>query len=79
MDAFIGRPKVFLPKLIIVDNNGNHIETTNRTKLPSIKQIKKAEWLGYDLYVNNMPLTNPAVIEESLNASFEKSSYVKKS
>src|SRR5665648_63436 len=54
MDAFIGRKGAFLPKLIIVDNEGKHIETTNRTKLPTFERIKKSELLGYDLYDKNM-------------------------
>jgi lysine 2,3-aminomutase len=75
MDDFIGREKVFLPKLIIVDDNGNHLETTNRTKLPKLKTLKKAELLEYDLYVNDMPLTNPADAAEELEAKFRASAF----
>jgi len=43
MDAFIGRKGAFLPRIIIVDRKGNHIETTNRTKLPTFeKRIETA-------------------------------------
>lgn len=75
MDDFIGREKVFLPKLIIVDENGNHLGTTNRTKLPKLKTLKKAELLEYDLYVNDMPLTNPAYLAEELEPEFKASAF----
>ncbi|MDD2687202.1 MAG: KamA family radical SAM protein [Bacteroidales bacterium] len=75
MDAFIGRKKVFLPKLIIVDANGNHIETTNRSKLPKLQKIKKTELLGYELFSENMPLTNPVDIVDELEERFRKSAY----
>lgn len=77
MDAFIGRKGVFVPKLIIVDSQGRYIETTNRTKLPKFEKIKKCELLGYDVFENNMPLTNPAEIagvldKQYLNSTFNK-------
>ncbi|MDO9567336.1 MAG: KamA family radical SAM protein [Candidatus Desulfaltia sp.] len=75
MDTFIGRKGVFVPKLIIVDNEGNHIKTTNRTKLPIIDKLKKSELLGYELYKKNMPLTNPADIAEKLDEQFLKSTF----
>lgn len=78
MDAFIGRKGVFLPKLIIVDNDGKHIETTNRMKLPKIEKIKKSELLGYDLFDKNMPLTNPTDIADEIEKQFLKSSYCTK-
>lgn len=77
MDKFIGRKGVFLPKLIIVDNEGKQIETTNKTKLPTLEKIKKAILLGYDLFDKNMPLTNPADIAGELDRLFEKSKYSK--
>ena len=75
MDEFIGIMGAFLPKLIIVDSNGEHIETTNRTKLPSLGKIKKSELLVYDLFDKNMPLTNPADIVDDLEKQFKKSKY----
>ena len=72
MDAFIGRTGVFLPKLIVIDENGKLLETTNRTKLPQIDNLKKAELMGYDLFDEEMPLTNPATIETELEAAFLK-------
>ena len=78
MDAFIGRSGVFVPKLIIVDNEGQHIETTNRTKLPAFERIKKSKLLGYDLYDRNMPLTNPINISNKIEKQFKKSKYCKK-
>lgn len=75
MDEFIGRKGVFLPKVIIVDKNGRHIETTNRTKLPVFEKIKKSLLLDYEIYKQDMPLTNPAEIEESLERKFLRSKY----
>ncbi|MCK9612954.1 MAG: KamA family radical SAM protein [Bacteroidales bacterium] len=77
MDDFIGRKGVFFPKLIIVDKDGNHLETTNRTKLPTLKKIKKSELLGYKLHSHNMPLTNPAEISDELDRQFVKSKFMK--
>jgi len=79
MDKFIGRKGVFLPKLIIVDDEGRHIETTNRIKLPKFEQIKKSVLLGYEMNDNDMPLTNPADISNELETRFEKSKYYRKS
>jgi lysine 2,3-aminomutase len=73
MDKFIGRKGVFLPKLIIVDKQGTHVETTNRTKIPIIEKIKKAELLGYRNFKNRMPLTNPAKISKELDKLFYES------
>ena len=75
MDKFIGRKGVFLPKLIIVDEQGTHIETTNRTKLPRLEKMKKSELLGYSLFNDDMPLTNPATITEELEKAFLSSGY----
>jgi len=77
MDAFIGRKGVFLPKVIIIDSEGQHIETTNRTKLPDINQLKKSKLLGYELNANDMPVTNPADISGELEKEFIKSKYCK--
>lgn len=79
MDAFIGRKGVFLPKLIIVDNQGRHIETTNRMKLPELGKNKKCKLLEYDIFENDMPLTNPAEIAEILDDQFLKSKFNKDS
>lgn len=72
MDRFIGRPGVFLPKVIIVDKQGNHIETTNRTKLPSFEKMKKAKLLSYEVNEKGMPITNPAKIARKLDELFLK-------
>ncbi|HAN17773.1 MAG: hypothetical protein A2X13_08465 [Bacteroidetes bacterium GWC2_33_15] len=77
MDDFIGRKGVFVPKLIIIDDEGNHIETTNRTKLPKLEKIKKSKLLGYDLFEKDMPLTNPTDISSELDKQFKKSIYFK--
>lgn len=72
MDKFIGRSGVFLPKVIIVDKKGNHIETTNRTKLPSFEKMKKAKLLSYEVNEKGMPITNPAKISKKLDDLFNK-------
>ncbi|WP_461642853.1 KamA family radical SAM protein [Labilibaculum euxinus] len=78
MDDFIGKKGVFVPKLIVVDNNGRHIETTNRTKLPKFEKIKKSKLLEYDVRDKSMPLTNPVVISDEIDKQFKKSNYCKK-
>ncbi len=77
MDEFIGRKGVFLPKVILVDDNGKHVETTNRTNLPKLEKFKKAALLGYKLFREDMPLTNPADIGEELESQFSLSKYNK--
>lgn len=67
MDTFIGKKGYFLPKLIIIDENGNHLETTNRTKLPHFEKSRKSELLDYELFTDDMPLTNPMDIKDKLN------------
>lgn len=76
MDKFIGREGAFLPKLIIVDNEGHHIETTNRIKLPKFEKIKKSTLLGYIIHDDDMPITNPADISKELEKQFAKSKYI---
>lgn len=71
MDKFIGRPGTFLPKVIIVDKNGKHLETTNRTSLPRIEKMKKAKLLNYEVNDKGMPITNPAPIAKKLDLLFE--------
>ena len=70
MERFIGRKGVFLPKIIIVDDDGNHIETTYRTKLPVLERFKKSKMLGYEVFRGDMPLTNPADIYDELETRF---------
>lgn len=77
MDKFIGRSGVFLPKIIIIDSEGNHIETTNRTKLPVLERMKKSKLLDYELFAKDMPLTNPADISDTLEDEFLRSKYSK--
>lgn len=78
MDNFLGKKNAFLPKIIIIDENGNHIETTNRSSLPSFEKSNKAILLGYDLKKDDMPLTNPAEIANELDNLFEKSEFAQK-
>jgi lysine 2,3-aminomutase len=77
MDKFIGRKGVFLPKVIIIDKEGRIVETTNRTRLPAIENSRKAEFLEYEMFNSEMPLTNPADIEDKLETEFQKSKYFK--
>ncbi|HQH19117.1 MAG TPA: KamA family radical SAM protein [Bacteroidales bacterium] len=78
MNKFIGRKGVFLPKLIIIDNKGNHIKTTNRTALPKIEKNKKASLLDYQSNYHEIPLTNPSKIAPELEKLFAKSKFNKK-
>lgn len=78
MDKFIGRKGAFLPKVIIVDEDGNHIETTNRTKLPTFEKSIKSKMLDYQIFKKNMPLTNPVDIFDELEEQFEKSEFCEK-
>lgn len=75
MDKFIGRQGVFMPKIIIIDILGRHIETTNRTKLPNLKRKKKSQLLGYRAFKGDMPVTNPAEIKSELDKLYEFSPY----
>lgn len=75
MDKFIGKSGVFLPKLIIIDKDGRHVETTNRTKLPRLKTKKKSKLLGYKPFKGDMPITNPADIMDYLDDLYKESHY----
>jgi len=77
MDRFIGHRGVFLPKLIIVDRDGNHLETTNRTKLPTFERSKKAKLLDYELFNAEMPLTNPVDAYDKIENAFNRSKFNK--
>jgi len=72
MDRFIGKTGVFLPKLIITDESGNHLFTTNRSRLPRLKKSKKSSLLGYKLLDGDMPITNPALISGKLDVLFSE-------
>lgn len=75
MDKFIGREGVFLPRIIIVNEHGDHIKTTNRTSLPQFERSIKSELLGYELFTKEMPLTNPTDIEGQLEEAFKNSHF----
>ena len=77
MEAFIGRPGVFLPRVIIVDRHGRHLETTNRMKLPGLEKMKKAWQLDYEVMADGMPLTNPAAIAAELEKKFARSKFAR--
>ncbi len=77
MDLFIGSKGVFLPKLIIVNEKGDHVKTTNRTKLPVFDKSKKTKSFGYDSFNHEMPLTNPADNIDELDQEFKRSKFYK--
>lgn len=77
MDRFIGRPGVFVPKLILVDEAGNFLGTTNRKRLPKLGKIKKSSALNYKIHHKNMPITNPVVVARKLEKEYLKSKLVK--
>jgi lysine 2,3-aminomutase len=77
MNRFIGRKGVFMPKVILVDEEGKHIETTNRTNLPKLEKIKKTERLDYTLFKDDMPLINPTDIADELEERYKESKYQK--
>ncbi len=77
MDDFIGRKGVFHPRIIIVDEHDNHLETTNRTKLPTFERSTKARLLDYELFNADMPLTNPVDAQKQIDAAFSKSKFNK--
>ncbi len=74
MDKFFDRKGVFLPRLIIIDNDGNYIGTSNRSKLPLFNNSKKARILGYSIF-NDMPITNPNELKNLLLDEYEKSKF----
>jgi len=78
MNSFIGRKGVFLPRMIITDKEGNVLETTNRTSISAVENIRKAELLGYGLRNKVMPMLNPAEHKDELEELFRKSSFCKK-
>jgi hypothetical protein len=43
--------------------------------LPRLEKMKKSELLGYSLYSDDMPLTNPATITDELDKAFLSSDY----
>ncbi len=76
MDAFLGRPNIFKPAVIIVDENGNPVRITRR-RLPELTNALKADLLGYNMESDNMPLINPAEKKEDLDRAYHKSEYCK--
>jgi len=77
MNKFIGRKGCFYPCLNIIDEEGEYLETTNRGwgLMPSLNNGKKATLLEYEVGNDQMPVTNPALISEELDALFEKSAF----
>ncbi len=76
MDKFLGRPSIFKPAVIIVDNEGTPIRTTRR-RLPVLTNELKADLLNYNKEEDGMPITNPAAIKDELNEGFKNSKYYK--
>jgi lysine 2,3-aminomutase len=70
MEKFIGRPGVFQPSLIITDDNGNHIATTNKSPLPKFSNQDKIAAFNYQVRADNIHLTNPAEVRDLLDNLF---------
>jgi hypothetical protein len=49
------------------------LRTTNRSNLPGLEKLKKAQLLGYRMKRGAMPLTNPAEISLRLDELYRKS------
>jgi lysine 2,3-aminomutase len=76
MDKFLGRPSIFKPAVIIVNNEGTPIRTTRR-RLPNLTNEIKADLLKYNKEEDGMPITNPAAIKDELNEGFKNSKFYK--
>ncbi len=77
MDKFLGRPSIFKPAVIIVDENGSPLRTTRR-RLPVLTNELKADLLNYNKEEDGMPITNPAAIKDELNEGFKNSKFYKR-
>ena len=77
MDKFLGRPSIFKPAVIIVDNEGTPIRTTRR-RLPVLTNELKADLLNYNKEEDGMPITNPTAIKDELNEGFKNSKFYKR-
>lgn len=75
MDKFLGREGLFKPRVIIIDEKGDHIETSHRRVLPSLTNEKKSFLLDYEEFKDGLPLTNPNDIADELETEFQKSKY----
>ena len=76
MDAFIGKPGIFNPFVIIVNDKGKPLKTTSKKPL-RLSFAAKSNMLGYKRKPDKMPLTNPSVITEKLDRKYKKSKYSK--
>lgn len=70
MDDFIGRSGVFKPCLMIFDDDGNYIRTTNHDILPKYSNSEKAEMFEYGIWKNDMPITNPHLLADELDKMY---------
>jgi len=77
MDKFLGRPSIFKPAVIIVDEKGLPLGTTRR-RLPYLTNEIKADLLKYNKREDGMPITNPAEISAELDEGFKKSKFINK-
>lgn len=77
MDRFLGRPGIFKPAVIIIDENGNPVRTTRR-RLPELTNAIKADLLKYEKEKDGMPITNPAEIHGILDEGFKTSKFPNK-
>ena len=72
MTQFIGRENVFMPNMIITDDDGKYLYTSNCNELPNLINIKKARLLNYKTQTDGQPITNPFLIRNELDALFAK-------
>ncbi len=80
MDKFIGKKGCFFPCLNIIDENGEYIETTNRSwgLMPKMNNENKSFLLNYETQEDGMPITNPYKYTEKFDKLFENSEFKSK-
>ena len=73
MDKFIGRSGVYKPSVIIVDKKGRHLATTHKAPLPDYSPRDKSIAFGYQVFSDDLPLTNPNEIAAELDQQYRQS------
>jgi lysine 2,3-aminomutase len=77
MDKFIGRKGCFYPCLNIFNEDGEYVETTNRSidMLPKLNSDSKSQLLEYKTEEDGMPMCNPFTHKDMLDELFDKSKF----
>jgi len=70
MNRFIGREGVFKPYMILVDEKGTYLKTSNSKQLPDIYNDKKINYLNYRPLNNGKIITNPAEVKDYLDSIY---------